>query len=122
MQTRIAKSTNRAVGSATPRALRCRRRFLRFFPDGYRDETYVDTERSYKWEAHRRWEAELGQAAYRALLDERAYEEIAARVVKMESRTNLLFSFEKMAIRDAVRMPGGAKLFAEGLYEFVEHA
>jgi len=26
----------------------CRRRFLRFFPDGFPDETYIDWERGYK--------------------------------------------------------------------------
>src|SRR4029079_6856627 len=37
----------------------------------------------------------------------------------IESRTNLLFSFEKMALRDAVKGAAGAKLFAEGLYEWL---
>jgi hypothetical protein len=36
-----------------------------------------------------------------------------------ESRTNLLFSFEKMALRDAVRSLAGAQLFADGLYDFL---
>ena len=35
-------------------ALRCRRKFLRFFPGGFDDETYVDWERDYKWQAHER--------------------------------------------------------------------
>jgi hypothetical protein len=29
-------------------ALRCRKKFLRFFPEGFRDATYLDWERSYK--------------------------------------------------------------------------
>jgi hypothetical protein len=41
---------SRARNSA--QALRCRRKFLRFFPDGFRDETYIDWERGYKWTAH----------------------------------------------------------------------
>src|SRR5213075_703023 len=32
--------------------------------------------------------------------------------------TNLLFSFEKMALRDAVKPAAGARAFAEGLYDF----
>lgn len=36
--------------------------------------------------------------------------------MRIESRTNLLFSFEKMALRDAVRSKAGARLFAEGLF------
>jgi hypothetical protein len=39
--------------------------------------------------------------------------------VRIESRTNLLFSFEKMAVRDAVRQPGGAKTFALGLQDWL---
>jgi hypothetical protein len=39
--------------------------------------------------------------------------------VRIESRTNLLFSFEKMALRDAVKSEAGAKLFAQGLYDFL---
>jgi len=45
--------------------------------------------------------------------------EIAARAASIESRTNLLFSFEKMALRDAVRDPAGARSFAEGLWSLL---
>jgi hypothetical protein len=100
-------------------AARCRRKFLRYFPDGFRDETYVDWERGYKWSAHEEWEERLGRAAFRGLLAKREFEEIARRAVGLEARTNLLFSFEKMALRDAVRMDGGAETFARGLYDFV---
>jgi hypothetical protein len=31
----------------------------------------------------------------------------------------MIFSFEKMALRDAVKPPEGAQAFAEGLYEFL---
>jgi hypothetical protein len=103
----------------TPSALRCRRKFLRFFPEGFEDETYLDWERHYKWEAHERWDASLGRATFRSLLDAKRFSEIATRAVQIESRTNLLFSFEKMALRDAVKSPAGAKLFAEGLFEFL---
>ncbi len=100
-------------------AARCRHKFLRYFPDGFRDETYVDWERGYKWSAHERWEESLGRATFRGLLAKREFEEIARRAVGLESRTNLLFSFEKMALRDAVRMDGGAETFARALYDFV---
>jgi hypothetical protein len=100
-------------------ALRCRRKFLRFFPGGFRDETYFDWERGYKQEAHERWQASLGGKDFRRLLKEKAFDEIARLAVGIESRTNLLFSFEKMALRDAVRMDDGARLFAEGLYDFL---
>lgn len=102
-----------------PSAVRCRRKFLRFFPGGFHDETYLDWERNYKSEAHERWEESLGREAFRTAVRQGRYGEIAARAVQIESRTNLLFSFEKMALRDAVKSPAGAQAFTEGLYEFL---
>lgn len=98
---------------------KARKRFLSFFPGGFRDSTYVDWERSYKWEAHRRWDESLHASAYRALLKASAFHEIAQTAVRIESRTNLLFSFEKMALRDAVKSKAGARIFAEGLYKLL---
>ena len=63
--------------------------------------------------------AELAPAAFRTLLRRRKFAQIAAHAVTIESRTNLLFSFEKMALRDAVKPPEGAQAFAEGLYELL---
>ncbi|MDQ6802174.1 MAG: hypothetical protein M3041_15225 [Acidobacteriota bacterium] len=100
-------------------AQRCRAKFLRFFPDGFRDETYIDWERGYKWEAHEKWQAALGKSKYLKLLRDGNFDEIARIAVQIESRTNLLFSFEKMALRDAVRMDNGAQQFARGLYDFL---
>ena len=100
-------------------ALRCRRKFLRFFPGGFADETYVDWERGYKWEAHERWMAALAPSPFRELLRQKRFAEIASYAVTIESRTNLLFSFEKMALRDAVKPPEGAEAFAVGLYELL---
>ena len=98
---------------------RCRRKFLRYFPDGFRDETYIDWERDYKEAAHERWQEELNRLEYQRLLKARKYADIAERAVRIESRTNLLFSFEKMALRDAVRPAAGARDFAEGLFDYL---
>ena len=110
-------SAPRARGTSGP--IRCRRKFLRFFPDGFRDETYLDWERDYKAKAHERWLESLDRDAFRTLLKANKFAEIASRAVSIESRTNLLFSFEKMALRDAVKPPRGARAFAEGLYELL---
>jgi len=98
--------------------MRCRRKFLRFFPKGFQDPKYLAWERGYKWEAHEMWEEVLNQPQYKSLLRQGRVSEIAARAVRLESRTNLLFSFEKMALRDAVKSPAGAHLFATELYQF----
>ena len=99
--------------------LKCRRKFLRFFPRGFADPKYEDWERGYKWEAHLRWQEILSKQIHSALIGEQNYAEVARRAVTIESRTNLLFSFEKMALRDAVKSEAGARVFAEGLYEFL---
>lgn len=98
---------------------RCRRKFLRFFPEGFYDETYLAWERDYKWEVHQAWNELLGHQTHEKLLTRKEWYEIAARAVRMESRTNLLFSFEKMALRDAVKTEAGARAFSEGLYDFL---
>jgi len=108
-----------APRTVTPGAARARRKFLKYFPGGFADETYIDWERDYKWTAHERWQEMLAPSAYRALLADGAFEEIAGTAVRIESRTNLLFSFEKMALRDAIRTKAGARVFAEGLYDFL---
>lgn len=112
-----------AAASAEQRkALKARRKFLRVFPGGFRDETYIDWERNYKWDAHKKWEAVLAKPAMEALIKAKKFEEIAATATRIESRTNLLFSFEKMALRDAVRSPAGAKMFALALFDFLHGA
>ena len=123
MPTRTSRQVRKipiiAPRSVSPGAARARRKFLKFFPGGFADDTYIDWERDYKWAAHERWQESLDQPAYRKLLSSEAFEEIAGTAVRIESRTNLLFSFEKMALRDAIRTKAGACIFAEGLYEFL---
>ena len=107
------------ASSLSAAARRCRARFLRFFPGGFRDETYSEWERDYKWEAHEKYCLVLRRSALRSLIDAGDYEAAAKHAVTVESRTNLLFSFEKMALRDAVKTRAGARAFAEGLYEWL---
>jgi len=59
------------------------------------------------------------QTLLREKLSQGKFLEIGVEAVKIESRTNLLFSFEKMAIRDALKSERGAQAFAEGLYAFL---
>ena len=106
-------------GVRTPAAERCRRRFLRFFPNGFNDETYLAWERNYKAEAAGTWRSMLARPRFEALLTAHRFSEIASAVIRIEARTNLLFSFEKMAFRDATRTPAGARRFSEGLYAFL---
>lgn len=99
--------------------LECRKKFLRFFPKGFQDPKYIAWERGYKWDAHLAWEEGLNEKEFRRLLEAGEYPEIAKRAVRLETKTNLLFSFEKMALRDAVKHDKGAETFAEGLFDYV---
>ncbi|MBV9986312.1 MAG: hypothetical protein JO301_01425 [Chitinophagaceae bacterium] len=99
--------------------MQCRRKFLFYFKKGFADPTYLAWERDYKQEAADQFQRVLNRKAYEQMLKARHYDEIAQTAVRLESRTNLLFSFEKMALRDAVKPPNGAKAFATGLFEYV---
>ena len=114
-----AATARRETGPGGVAPLKARRKFLRFFPGGFRDETYLEWERGYKWAAHERWREALAADEFDRLLAARQFHEIAARAVRVEARTNLLFSFEKMALRDAVRPAAGARTFAEALGAFL---
>jgi hypothetical protein len=98
---------------------KCVRKFLYYFPGGYQGKKYIAWERDYKWAAHIAWQEQLNKSVFKELLEEANYGEIARRAVKIESKTNLLFSFEKMALRDAVNTLQSARLFAEGLFQFI---
>lgn len=93
-----------------------KRRFLKFFPRAFRDEQYIAWERTYKWEAHKLWLRLLDKDEFERLLRAREFVEIGRRALQVEAKTNFLFSFEKMALRDALNLPEGARNFAEGLY------
>ena len=84
--------------------------FFTHFKAGFRDKIYFGWERGYKERAHQQWLDVLDREKFlKTLLTRPA--EVAAHAVHIESRTNLLFSFEKMALRDAVKSPtGGCKL------------
>jgi hypothetical protein len=97
-------------------ALRCRRKFLHYFPGGFHDPTYLEWERNYKIEAHRAWTARVEPALENDPVN------AVAEAVRAESRTNLLFSYEKMALRDAVRTPASARAFAQALVAYLHGA
>src|SRR5690349_11541095 len=99
--------------------LRCKKKFFHYFPKAFKDPTYTAWERDYKWNAHLEWEKELNETQFKKLLANKDYLEIARKAVKIETRTNLLFSFEKMALRDATNTYDSARMFSEGLYHYV---
>ncbi len=98
---------------------KCIKKFLHYFRNGFTDEKYIAWERNYKVEAHLRFQEKLNRQSFKKLLSAGSYNIISQTAIQIESKTNLLFSFEKIAIRDAVRSPEGAESFATGLFEWL---
>ena len=100
-------------------AARARRKFELYYPAGFDDPVYQVVERSVKERAHLEWESELSPLPYRRMLARGEFSRIVDTVLRIEQRSGLLFSFEKMALRNAVRTDAGARLFATALYAFL---
>jgi hypothetical protein len=115
----MRQSEDRATALKNSGVKKARKKFLRYFPEAFGDPTYIDWERGYKWKAHEQWMQVLSPPAFKSLIKARKFSDVAAHAVRIESRTNLLFSFEKMALRDAVKSAAGAEGFATGLYDFL---
>ncbi len=115
MKTLIEKSGKSLIKARAA----CQKKFLFYYKKGFNDSDYIDLERQYKQDACAAFGEKLNKAGFRELLENRKYMEIAMSAVRIESRTNLLFSFEKMALRDAVSSTKGAKIFALGLYDYI---
>ncbi len=82
---------------------------------------YLEWERDYKWAVHEEWQRVLSRPVFEALLADEKFAEIAARALRTEQRARhpMIFSFEKMALRDAVKSTSGAREFAMGLFAWL---
>lgn len=100
-------------------AARCRRKFELYYPEGFADDAYLIAERATKERAHQAWQRLLGPGDFRKLLARGAYRQVVDTALRIETQAGLLFSFEKMALREALRPAAGARLFAHELYPFL---
>jgi hypothetical protein len=103
----------------SPEALRARKKFLRHFPDGFGDATYLERVRGDTEAAYERWCATLRRSTLSSLISAGDYRSVADRAASIASGTTLLFSTEKAALRDALGTPQGARLFATALCELL---
>ena len=98
-------------------------RFHSLFPLGFKDPKYIGDgktgERRYKLDAHDLWDSTLNRDEFGRLLAAGQHGEIAERALRVEGTTNLLASFEKMALREALKDAEGAKSFAIGLFDLI---
>src|SRR4051794_17545206 len=81
-----ARSRSIATYPRTSAADRCRRKFLRRFPKGSRDEPSLDGKRDYKGAVHEEWQQLLSRAIFGELLEGGRFAEAAGRALKIEQR------------------------------------
>jgi hypothetical protein len=98
-----------------------KRRFREVFPGGFRDPTYLEWERDYKWAAHLAWQRELDRRTWANLLAAGDFAEVARRISTLYARSklNMLALYEWMALREALASDEGSRLLSAALYELV---
>lgn len=95
-------------------------KFLRLCPGGFSDPKFLKDERSYKLDAHEKWNELLNREEFNRLLEKEQYQEICRRAVQIEGKTRLMLSrFEKSALHDALREENAATMIAWGLFDLV---
>lgn len=97
----------------------CIDKFLHYFPGGFNDPNYIETQRKDTWKAHSLWQKTLSRTQYTDLLNKGQYAQISSDAVRIASKPELLNPCGKKALRDAVKSEGGARLFAIGLYNYL---
>jgi hypothetical protein len=105
-------------GRLTRKKIKAKRKFLYFFPGGFQSEKYLSGKRAFMWNAHEEWKRKLNRTMFKQLLSKEKFGVINERALNLESGTKLLFPLEKIALRDALKTPEAARIFAEGLYEY----
>jgi hypothetical protein len=93
--------------------------FLKRFPLGFRDATYVKQERAYKVKASGLCESLLAQSELETLIKSRREDEIVARAMKVLNATNLVFPNEKMSLRDGFPERTAVDAFAASLADLL---
>ena len=88
-----------------------KRIFLHDFPAGFADPKDHNNERTYKLDAHLKFDQELGLERMRELLAAGNVAELAAKAVKVAASINLMAVFEKGSLRDAMKDEAAAKVF-----------
>ncbi len=100
----------------------CIQYFLKLFPQGFDDPTYLSPdldggERQYKVVASTYAKEVLGESEWRSLSDMGDYTEICLRLARIESKTNLLHSFEKIKWHAALKDIRLQKGLADALFD-----
>jgi len=99
----------------------CVERFKKIFPEGFYDAAYLASdvavgERQYKLAASELAKELLAEAEWRRLSDAGQFEEICLRLGRVESKTNLLHTFEKIKWQSALRDKRLQRPLAEAIF------
>jgi hypothetical protein len=99
-------------------------KFKAYFPEAFNDLVYLadgeNGERSYKVQAHDLWTELLGADQLRTLLAAGDISELTRRAQRVEGRLNLLFTNERIALRNALQDATAAQRFFAALLEVLE--
>ncbi len=100
----------------------CIQHFRKLFPEGFSDPAYVgidvkNGERYYKLVACELAQTTLNKQAWTDLNDAGQFSEICRRLGQVESKTNLLHSFEKIKWHAAIKDEGLQRPIAEALFD-----
>jgi hypothetical protein len=94
-------------------------RFLARFPQGFYGDRFASEEREYKVRAHQLAQDLLSQSALTRLLSANDYGEVCRRALRVANATNLIFPYEKMALKDGLESPAHQQAFATALFHLL---
>ncbi len=94
-------------------------KFLKMYPNGFHDQKYIEDERIYKDKAFNLLHKLLHNEDLCSLLEDKNYQEITKRALKVVYATNLIFTNEKMSLKDGLVRTESQKLFAIALYNML---
>ena len=97
--------------------------FLAKFPLGFEDPAYIGDsnhgERHYKWVAHQKCDALLGQGRFRRMLSS-DLEQLIDAVLSCERSVNLLSPYEKSAFADAMKVENPTRRYLTALCDLLD--
>jgi hypothetical protein len=91
------------------------KRFLERFPQGFYGVRFAAEERDYKVRAHELAQDLLSKSALAHLLSVDDSGEVCRRALRVANATNLIFPYEKMALKDGLASPVHQQAFATAL-------
>ena len=93
--------------------------FLKEYPDGFYGERYLSEERKYKIDAHELAKDILGEGKLTRLLTENQHVEVCRRALRVSNATNLIFTNEKIALRNGLKPVANQQAFANALFDLL---